>query len=241
MILGSAIAFIGFFLPWFGYSYNPPGSFAAAHPLYPSPYRVYQQFYDGISMMWFDSGLNGNARDLHIVVEVLEVLAAIALMLILAFASAAPRNTDRRKQIVIHVLSVLISATGAVKIVQTTFGADVEGTNQALARAQFAADYGGSAAARQAAQYWDFHTGIGIYLILIGGGAALLGACLPQRWWTADQFDAFPKWYRQCANTAARVGEVTVRGMFVLIALSAALVVGIILDTWLVRHGIIRF
>lgn len=186
--------------------------------------------------------LNGNARDLHLVLNVFLVLAAILLMLALAIASASSELAGNwPRYVVLRVFTFLAHAAAGVGILLTTFGDDIGGLNQTMARLQFAQDYGGSAAARQAAQYWDFHTGIGIYLMVLGGGAAFLASFFPERRFTAEEFDARGKWYRACAGRVGKAGDFAVGGMYILIVLTVAIVIGVIIDRWLIHKGVIRF
>ena len=96
----------------------------------------------------------------------------------------------------------------------------------------FAQTYGGGVIARQAAGYWNFHTDIGLYLMMIGGGIAFLASFVPARRLTDAEFELRSERYKKWANRISELGDHTVRGVYILIILAAGIAVWIIALHW---------
>jgi hypothetical protein len=48
---------VGFFLSWFGFTYDPPQAFAVAHPDGPSPYKVFPTYKSGLTIVLGNLGI----------------------------------------------------------------------------------------------------------------------------------------------------------------------------------------
>src|ERR1700728_2943658 len=154
-------------------------------------------------------------------------------MLTLGIASASSMTgSSRVKGVVIRVLTFLAHSAAGIGILLVLFGNDIKGVSQTLSRMQFAQDYGGTRVARQAAQYWNFHTGIGLYLMVIGGGIAFLASFFPECRLTAAEFETRSQRHKKWANRISELGDHTVRGVYLLILFTVAIAVWIIALRW---------
>ncbi|WP_345636833.1 hypothetical protein [Rugosimonospora acidiphila] len=236
LVIGGALCvLVGYFGPWWQFVYSPPAAFAKAHPAVPPPNVVYDQFYSGLSIMWYNSGLNGQNTNYTLVRASAGLLGAGVVLLLLGLISAAASLSGHPvRNVVRHVLSWLLHAGGVALTLWLTVSHAVNGASLRNARAQFAADYGGTATSRQASQYLHIHYQWGFVVMLLGF-AMSLAIYTRERRLSEAEFGTRSRLYRATATWFGKLGDLVASALFMLVIIAVSVVAAVYLFQWIHR------